>query len=130
MLLESSYALGLVQTQPRDGNGRLPDSIVITDHNIFYSREPYDTGVPRASVRPRRPTATPARRSGTDEPRPTRGGGDHAQTRLEPGQLGAAELGHHLLAYDTRTSKGRGTVGSFLISRLENPNTLEAVLEG
>ncbi len=47
MLLEASYALGLVQTQPRDGNwADYRDSIVVTDHNMFYSREPYDTGVP------------------------------------------------------------------------------------
>jgi hypothetical protein len=47
MLLESSYALGLVQTQPRSGNwAAYRDSIVVTDHNIFYSREPYDAGVP------------------------------------------------------------------------------------
>jgi hypothetical protein len=132
MLLESAYALGLVQTQPHGGNwAAYADSIVVTDHNIFYSREPYDAGVaPRAG-----PTAT------TDG-----GAGEAAWYRANLGHLAGEEvtlrrgsnqagkfapnLGHHLLAYDTRHVEGPWHGGLFLTSRLENPNTLGAVLAG
>jgi hypothetical protein len=132
MLLEASYALGLVQTQPRGGNwADYRDSIAITDHNIFYSREPYDAGVP-----PRfGPSAT------TDGH-----AGEAAWYRTNLGHLAGEEitlrrgsnqddsvtpnLGHHLLAYDTRHFEGPWHGGLFLTSRLENPNTLEAVLGG
>jgi hypothetical protein len=132
MLLEASYALGLVQTQPRDGNwADYRDSIVVTDHNIFYSRKPHDAGVP-----PRfGPTAT------TDGH-----AGEAAWYRMNLGRLAGEEitlrrgsnqdhsvapnLGHHLLAYDTRHFEGPWHGGLFLTSRLENPNTLSAVLAG
>jgi hypothetical protein len=132
MLLEASYALGLVQTRPADGNwAAYRDSVVVTDHNIFYSRPPYDAGVPPRSG----PTAT------TDGH-----AGEAAWYRANLGRLAGEEitlrrgsnqdnslrlnLGHHLLAYDTRHFEGPWHGGLFLTSRLENPNTLEAVLAG
>lgn len=132
MLLESAYALGIVETQPREGDWRaFADSVVVTDHNIFYSREPYDTGVaPHFG-----PTAT------TDG-----GAGEAAWYRANLGRLAGEEItlrrgsnqdakaapniGHHLLAYGTRHFEGPWHGGLFLTSRLENPNTLEAVLAG
>ena len=132
MLLESSYALGLVQTQPRDGNwAAYRDSIVVTDHNIFYSREPYDTGVP-----PRfGPTATTDGHAGEAawyRANLGRLAGEEITLRRGSNQdhSAAPNLGHHLLAYDTRHFEGPWHGGLFLTSRLENPNTLEAVLEG
>ncbi len=133
MLLEASYALGLVQTQPRDGNWRAyRDSLVVTDHNIFYSSRPYDTGAaPRAG-----PTAGLADGHAAEA----------AWYRENLGRLADEEiglrrgsnqdnsirpnLGHHLLAYGTRHFEGPWHGGLFLTSRLENPNTLEAVLAG
>jgi hypothetical protein len=130
MLLESAYALGLVEAQPRENSwSAYADSIVVTDHNIFYSREPYDTGVaPRFG-----PTA------GTDGH-----AGEAAWYRGELGRLAGEEItlrrgtnqagstnpniGHHLLAYGTRHFEGPWHGGLFLTSGLENPNTLEAVL--
>ncbi len=132
MLLESAYALGLVQTQLHEGNwSAYQDSLVVTDHNIFYSRQPFDTGVP-----PRfGPTAT------TDGH-----AGEAAWYRANLGRLAGEEvtlrrgsnqdnslapnLGHHLLAYDTRHFEGPWHGGLFLTSGLENPNALEAVLAG
>ena len=130
MLLEAAYALGLVQTQPGDGNwSAYRDSIVVTDHNMFYSREPYDTGVaPRFG-----PTAA------TDGH-----AGEAAWYRAQLGRLAGEEitlrrgsnqddsarpnLGHHLLAYGARHFEGPWHGGQVLTSLLENPNTLESVL--
>lgn len=132
MLLESAYALGLVQTQPRGGNwADYRDSIVVTDHNIFYSREPYDAGVP-----PRfGPTATTDGHAGEATWYRTNLGhlaGEEISLRRGSNQDNsvAPNLGHHLLAYDTRHFEGPWHGGLFLTSRLENPNTLEAVLAG
>lgn len=132
MLLESAYALGLVETQPGENNwSAFADRIAITDHNIFHSRGPYDPGVaPRFG-----PTA------------PTDGhAGEAAWYRTHLGRLTGEEItlrrgsnqdnslrpniGHHLLAYGTRHFEGPWHGGLFLTSGLENPNTLEAVLGG
>jgi hypothetical protein len=132
MLLEASYALGLVQTQPRGGNwADYRDSIVVTDHNIFYSREPYDAGVP-----PRfGPTATTDGHAGEAVWYRTNLGhlaGEEITLRRGSNQDNSVSpnLGHHLLAYDTRHFEGPWHGGLFLTSRLENPNTLAAVLAG
>ena len=133
MLLESAYALGLVQTRPRDGNwGAFRDSVVVTDHNIFYSDRPYDTGsAPRAG-----PTAALADGHAAEAAwyRGNLGrlAGEEITLRRGSNQDGsvAPNLGHHLLAYDTRHFEGPWHGGRFLTSRLENPNTLEAVLAG
>ena len=131
MLLESAWALGLVETRPSaDGWSAFADSIVVTDHNVFYSRAPYDAGTP-----PRfGPTAA------TDGH-----AGEAAWYRGHLGRLAGEEitlrsgsnqgpttpnLGHHLLAYDTRHFEGPWHGGRFLTSRLENPNTIEAVMAG
>ena len=130
MLLESAFALGLVDTRPDGGNWTaFRDRIAVTDHNLFYSREPYDTGVaPRFG-----PTA------GTDGH-----AGEAAWYRAHLGRLAGEEitlrrgsnqddsptpnLGHHLLVYGAPHVEGPWHGGLFLTSRLENPNTLEAVL--
>ena len=132
MLLEASYALGLVQTQPFGGNWTdFRDSIVVTDHNIFYSCEPYDTGVP-----PRfGPTATTDGHAGEAVWYRTNLGrlaGEEITLRRGSNQddSAAPNLGHHLLAYDTRHFEGPWHGGLFLTSRLENPNTLAAVMAG
>jgi hypothetical protein len=45
MLTESAYALGLIETQLRDGNwSAFRDQLATTDHNAFYSGNPYDAG--------------------------------------------------------------------------------------
>ncbi len=45
MLIESAYALGLVETQFRNGNWTaFRDQLATTDHNVFYSGNPYDAG--------------------------------------------------------------------------------------
>ena len=133
MLLESSYALGLVQTQPRDGNwSAFRDSIVVTDHNIFYSGHPYDTGtVPGFG-----PTSTAADGAAAEalwyRTHLGRLAGEEITLRRSRSQAGSASmnLGHHLLAYDTRHFEGTWHGGLFLTSRLENPNTVAAVLAG
>ncbi len=132
MLLESAYALGLVETQPRDGNwGAYRDSIVVTDHNLFYSREPYDAGVaPRFG-----PTASTDGHAGEAawyRANLGRLAGEEITLRRGSNQDGslAPNLGHHLLAYGTRHFEGTWHGGRFLTSRLENPNTLETVLAG
>jgi hypothetical protein len=133
MLLESAYALGLVQTPPRDGNwSAFRDSIAVTDHNIFYSTRPYDTGTaPRAG-----PTATLADGHAAEAAwyRANLGrlAGEEITLRRGSNQDDSAvpNLGHHLLAYGTRHFEGPWHGGLFLTSRLENPNTLEAVLAG
>jgi hypothetical protein len=123
MLLEASYALGLVQPRPADGNwAAYRDSVAVTDHNIFYPRPPYDAGMPPRSG----PTAT------TDGH-----AGEAAWYRANLGRLAGEEitlwrgsnqdhsvhlnLGHHLLAYDKRHFEGPWHGGLFLTSRLENP---------
>ena len=133
MLLESAYALGLVQTQPHDGNwNAYQDSIVVTDHNMFYSGRPYDTGtVPGVG-----PTSAVAdgQAAEADWYRMNLGrlAGEEVTLRRGPNQDAAVSpnLGHHLLAYDTRHFEGPWHGGLFLTSRLENPNTLAAVLAG
>jgi hypothetical protein len=132
MLLEASYALGLVQTQPFGGSwADFRDSIVVTDHNIFYSREPYDTGVsPRFG-----PTATTDGHAGEAAWYRTNLGrlaGEEITLRRGSTQddSAAPNLGHHLLAYDTRHFEGPWHGGLFLNSRLENPNTLAVVMAG
>lgn len=133
MLVESSYALGLVQTQPHDGNwSAYQDSIVVTDHNIFYSARPYDTGTAPGFG----PTATAANGHAAEAGwyRTNLGhlAGEEITLRRGSNQDNSAapNLGHHLLAYDTRHFEGPWHGGLFLISRLENPNTLEVVLAG
>jgi hypothetical protein len=132
MLLEASYALGLVQTRPDHGNwAAYRDSLVVTDHNIFYSRRPYDAGVP-----PRfGPTATTDGHAGEAawyRANLGRLAGEEITLRRGSNQDGspAPNLGHHLLAYATRHFEGPWHGGLFLVSRLENPNTLAAVLAG
>ena len=131
MLLESAWALGLVETRPAGDWRAFADSLVVTDHNIFYSREPFDSGDP-----PRfGPTAT------TDGD-----AGEGAWYRANLGRLAGEEvtlrrgsrqdnsvrpnIGHHLLAYGTRHFEGPWHGGLFATSRTENPNTLEALLAG
>jgi hypothetical protein len=132
MLLESAYALGLVETQPSEnGWSAYADSIVITDHNVFYSRGPYEAGVPPRSG----PTATTDGHAGEAAwYRASLGrlAGEEITLRRGSNQDGsvAPNLGHHLLPYDTRHFEGPWHGGFFLTSRLENPNTLEAVLAG
>ena len=133
MLLESAHALGLVQTQPGDGDwGAFRDSVVVTDHNIFYSTRPYDTGTaPRAG-----PTAglTDGHAAEAAWYRANLGrlAGEEIALRRGSNQDGsvAPNLGYHLLAYGTRHFEGPWHGGLFLTSRLENPNTLESVLTG
>lgn len=132
MLLEASYALGLVQTQPSGGNwDRFRDSVVVTDHNMFYSREPYDAGVP-PRFGPTAPTDGHAGEAAWYRANLGRLAGEEITLRRGSNQAGSAapNLGHHLLAYDTRHFEGPWHGGLFLTSRLENPNTLEAVLAG
>ena len=133
MLLESAYALGLVQTPPRDGNwAAFRDSVAITDHNIFYSRKPYDT----AARPPVGPTASAADGAAGEGGwyRANLGAlaGEEITLRRGSNQDGkmAPNIGHHLLAYGTRHFEGPWHGGLFLTSRLENPNTLDAVLRG
>lgn len=133
MLLESAYALGLVQTRPADGNwSAFRDSVVVTDHNIFYSARPYDTGAaPRAG-----PTAALANGHAAEAAwyRENLGrlAGEEITLRRGSNQDGsvAPNLGHHLLAYGAPHFEGPWHGGLFLTSRLENPNTLESVLAG
>lgn len=132
MLLESAYALGLVQTRPHDGNwSAFRDSVVVTDHNVFYSDRPYETGsAPGAG-----PTAALADGHAAEAAwyRENLGrlAGEEITLRRGSNQDGsAANLGHHLLAYDTRHFEGPWHGGRFLGLSLENPNTLEAVLAG
>ncbi len=132
MLIESAYALGQVETPPReDGWDAYADSLAITDHNIFYSREPYDTGTaPRAG-----PTATTDGHAGEAawyRAHLGRLAGEEITLRSGSNQAGRAapNLGHHLLAYDTRHFEGPWHGGRFLTSTLDNPNTLESVLAG
>jgi len=132
MLLESAYALGLVETRLRpDGWEAFRDSLAITDHNVFYSGPPYDAGsAPGAG-----PTA------GTDGR-----GGEAAWYRRNLGRLAGEEvtlrrgsnqdgspalnLGHHLLLFGGPHLEGPWHGGLVLTSRLENPNTLDRVFEG
>lgn len=131
MLVECAHALGLLETRPAGEWRACADSLVVTDHNIFYSREPYDSGAP-----PRfGPTAT------TDG-----AAGEGAWYRENLGRLAGEEItlrrgskqdgslrpniGHHLLAYGTRHFEGPWHGGLFATSRTENPNTLLAVLGG
>jgi hypothetical protein len=130
MLLESAYALGMVETQPREnGWDAYADSIVVTDHNIFYSTKPYDTGsAPRSG-----PTAGTDGHAGEAAWYRTHLGrlaGEEITLRRGSNQAGssAPNIGHHLLAYDTRHFEGPWHGGLFLTSGLENPNTLESVL--
>lgn len=45
MLTESAYALGLIETQLRNGNWTaFRDQLATTDHNAFFSGNPYDAG--------------------------------------------------------------------------------------
>jgi subtilase family protein len=45
MLTESAYALGLIETQLVNGNWTaFRDQLVTTDHNVFFSGNPYDAG--------------------------------------------------------------------------------------
>jgi len=45
MVVESAFALGLTNVQLNNGNwSDFKDKIAITDHNIFYSGTPYDSG--------------------------------------------------------------------------------------
>ncbi len=45
MLTESAYALGLIETRLKNGNWTaFRDQLATTDHNVFYSRNPYDAG--------------------------------------------------------------------------------------
>ncbi len=133
MLLECAHALGLVQTPPRDGNwSAFRDSVVVTDHNIFYSARPHDTGsAPRAG-----PTAALADGHAAEAAwyRENLGrlAGEEITLRRGSNQDGsvAPNLGHHLLAYGTRHFEGPWHGGLFLTSRLENPNTLETVMAG
>lgn len=47
MLVESAYALGLVDKQMNNGNwSDFANEIAITDHNVFFSASPYDSGDP------------------------------------------------------------------------------------
>ena len=133
MLLESSYALGLVQTQPHDGNwSAYKDSIVVTDHNIFYSARPYDTGAAPGFG----PTSMAANGHAAEaiwyRTNLGRLAGEEITLRRGSNQDNSItpNLGHHLLAYDTRHFEGPWNGGLFLTSRLDNPNTLEAVLTG
>ncbi len=130
MLAESAYALGLVESRPAArGWDALADRLVVTDHNIFYSRRPYDTGAaPRFG-----PTAT------TDG-----GPGEAAWYRAHLGRLAGEEvtlrrgpgqdrsprpnIGHHLLVYGGPHLEGPWHGGLFLTSTLENPNTPGSVL--
>ncbi len=133
MLLEASYALGLVQTQPAAGNwDAFRDDVVVTDHNVFYSSRPFDAGVrPGAG-----PTATVADGHAAEAAwyRANLGqlAGEEITLRRGSNQDGslAPNLGHHLLAYGTRHFEGPWHGGLFLTSRVENPNSLEAVLAG
>jgi len=133
MLLESAYALGLVQTPPRDGNwADYRDSVAVTDHNIFYSTRPYDTGVlPGAG-----PTSTLADGHAAEAAwyRANLGrlAGEEISLRRGSNQDDSIQpnIGHHLLAYGTRHFEGPWHGGLFLTSGLENPNTLESVLAG
>ena len=133
MLLESAYTLGLVQTQPHEGNwSAFRDSIVVTDHNMFYSARPYDTGtVPGFG-----PTSTAANGDAAEAAwyRTNLGrlAGEEITLRRGSNQdySAAPNLGHHLLAYDTRHFEGPWHGGLFLTSQLENPNTLAVVLAG
>ncbi len=133
MLLESSFALGLVQTQPHDGNwSAYQDSVVVTDHNMFYSARPYDTGTAPGFG----PTSALAdgHAAEADWYRTNLGrlAGEEITLRRGSNQDGSVSpnIGHHLLAYDTRHFEGPWHGGLFLTSRLENPNTLAAVLAG
>ena len=45
MLMESAYALGLVDVELKDGNwSDYKNKIITTDHNVFFSGEAYDSG--------------------------------------------------------------------------------------
>jgi hypothetical protein len=133
MLLEASYALGLVQRQPGEDDGRAyRDSLIVTDHNVFYSTRPYEAGdAPRAG-----PTAGLANGDAAEAAwfRENLGqlAGEEITLRRGSLQDGSIQpnLGHHLLSYDTRHFEGPWHGGLFLTSRLENPNTLTFVLQG
>jgi hypothetical protein len=131
MLVECAYALGLVETPPRAGLPDYAGSLVVTDHNVFYSGAPFDAGTaPRAG-----PTSATDGRAGEGAWYRSRFGalaGEEITLRRGSRQDGSMRpnIGHHLLAYGTRHFEGPWHGGLFLTSRLENPNTLEAVLAG
>lgn len=141
MLLESSYALGLVD-QPYSGSnyGAYKDKLVVTDHNVFYSQEANvlrgSNGVLRRVTKPSRPLFGPT--SGTsgasDEGawyRTNLGllAGEEVALASGPNQAGLdRNEGHHFLAYGTAHIEGPWHGGGFLGSDTANPNTLDAVL--
>jgi hypothetical protein len=132
MLLEAAYALGLVQTQPSGGNWiDYRDSIAVTDHNMFYSREPYDTGV-APLFGPTAATDGHAGEAAWYRAHLGRLAGEEISLRRGSNQDRSASLnlGHHLLAYGAPHFEGPWHGGLFLSSLLENPNTLESVLAG
>lgn len=132
MLLECAYALGLVETQPSENCwSNYADSVVVTDHNVFHSSKPYDTGAAPGFG----PTATTDGHAGEAIWYRTHLGrlaGEEITLRRGSRQNWSASpnLGHHLLAYATRHFEGPWHGGQFLTSWLENPNTVATVLSG
>lgn len=130
MLLESAYALGMVETQPSENGWHdFADRVAVTDHNMFYSRDPYDTGA-APSFGPTATTDGHAGEAAWYRANLGRLAGEEITLRRGSNQDGSVRpnLGHHLLAYDAPHVEGTWHGGRFLISSLENPNTLESVL--
>ncbi len=136
MVCEASYALGLVDVQLRDKNfADFRDKLVVTDHNVFYSARPNDSGTT--------PSYGPTGATEIFFP-----GGEAGWYRATLGKLAGEEvclatgsnqptpdlrLGHHFLAYDTQHFEGPWHGGAYRPFRLAptgvaNMNTMQAVL--
>ncbi len=132
MLLESAYALGLVETRPGPENWPdFVDSVVVTDHNVFYSTRPFEVGTPPREG-PTSATDGAAGEAAWYREHLGRLAGEEVTLRRGSNQDGSPRpnIGHHLLVYGGPHFEGPWHGGYFLTSRLENPNTLEHVLAG
>ncbi len=138
MLLESSYALGLVDTQlnyetstSKTNWDAFNNKLVVTDHNAFYSKGSYDSGTAPLYG----PTAgTNGHIGEANWYRNNLGYLAGEEITLESGTNQTAGLGtalnrgHHFLAYDTQHFEGPWHGGEFLSIGVANPNTMMYVL--
>jgi len=128
MLLESSYALGLVDTQLCCGDwAAFKDKVVVTDHNVFYSTDYDPPSVPKYG-----PTSTIEAWMELGWYRGNLGrlAGEEVtlqSARTQEDALNLKKLGHHLLTYDTGHIEGPWHGGGFLGGD-PNPNTIDVVL--
>jgi len=107
MLLESAYALGMTDVQLKNGNwSDFKNRIITTDHNVFFSGNPYDAG--------NNPGSGPTSNSNTNN--------EFAWYREHFGDLGAEEVtvqgakGHSRGSLGYNKLKGVDRQGSHLLS--------------